>query len=283
MSDYEPNTHSADNSEMLVKNTITAKSKPKVPFWSENPNIILNTNYLLEFFPTDTMSYAQKLNAISRLVLALAIIGFILTRSMRLVLVTCITLFGIYLINSHYVKSINTDKDLEGFGLWEESEITLTPTKTPEAKRRSLEGLKNPALDMLNDMNIEISPDVFDKSTPENPFSNVLINDYDYNPNKKPAPPIAKPEISDNILADAKTMVQKLNPRQPNIADKLFRDLGEQFVFEQSMRPFYSTASTTIPNDQAGFADFCYGSMISCKEGNLFACARNNSSKYINQ
>jgi len=262
MSDYEPNTHSADNSEMPVKNSISAKSKPKVPFWSENPNIILNTNYLLEFFPTDNMSYAQKLNAISRLVLALALIGFILTRSIRLVLVTGITLFGIYLIYGHYVKSINTDKDLEGF---------------------SLEGFKSPALDMLNDMNIQISPDVFDKPTPENPFSNVLINDYDYNPNKKPAPPISKPEISDNILSDAKSMVQKLNPGQPNIADKLFRDLGEQFVFEQSMRPFYSTASTTIPNDQAGFADFCYGSMISCKEGNLFACARNNSSKYINQ
>jgi hypothetical protein len=157
----------------------------------------------------------------------------------------------------HHKKIENTDKDLEGF--------------------------KNPALDMLNDMNKTTSSEVFDRPSPENPFSNVLMNDYDYNPHKKPAPPIAKPEISDNILTDAKTMVQKMNPGQPNIADKLFRDLGEQFVFEQSLRPFYSTASTTIPNDQAGFADFCYGSMISCKEGNLFACARNNSLKYINQ
>jgi len=136
---------------------------------------------------------------------------------------------------------------------------------------------------MLNDMDIPISPNVFDTPTPENLFSNVLMNDYDYNPNKKPAPPINKPDINDTILSDAKLMIQKLNPGQPNIADKLFVDLGEQFVFEQSMRPFYSTASTTIPNDQSGFADFCYGSMISCKDGNLFACARNNASKYINQ
>lgn len=255
MSDYEPNNNSADNFEIPVKNT-TAKSNPKVSFWSENPNIILNTNYLFEFFPTETMSYTQKLNAISRFVLVLAIIGFILTKSVRLLIVTGITLFGIYLIYGHHTKSVRDDKDLEGFG--------------------------NLALDTLNDMNIPISPNVFDKPSPENPFSNVLMNDYDYNPHKKPAPPIDKPEISDNILSDAKSMVQKLNPGQPNIADKLFRDLGEQFVFEQSMRPFYSTASTTIPNDQAGFADFCYGSMISCKEGNLFACARNNASKYIN-
>jgi len=259
MSDYEQNTHSVDNSDIPVKNeaTVTTKSKPKVPFWSENPNVILNTNYVFEFFPTENMSYAQKLNSISRLVLALAIIGFILTRSVRIVIVTAITLFAIYLIYGHHIKTNNTDKDLEGFG--------------------------NPALDMLNDMNISTSPEVFDKPTPENIFSNVLMTDYDYNPNKKPAPPISNPEISDTILEDAKLMVQKLNPGQPNIADKLFRDLGEQFVLEQSLRPFYSTASTTIPNDQAGFADFCYGSMISCKEGNLFACARNNASRYINQ
>ena len=258
MSDYEPNTHSDDNSEIPVKNDVTvSKTKPNVPFWSENPNIILNTSYVFEFFPTDSMSYSQKLNAISRLVIVLAIIGFILTRSFRVILISVITLFSLHLIYGHHIKSEKNDKDLEGFG--------------------------NPALDMLNNMNKTTSPEVFDTPSPENPFSNVLMNDYDYNPHKKPAPPIAKPEISDNILTDAKMMVQKMNQGQPNIADKLFRDLGEQFVFEQSLRPFYSTASTTIPNDQSGFADFCYGSMISCKEGNLFACARNNSLKYINQ
>jgi len=258
MSDYEPNTQSADDSDIQTNNNSPPvnKTKPKIPFWSENPNIILNTSYLLEFFPTDTMSYSQKLNAISRLVLAMTIIGFFLTGSIRIIIVAGITLFSIYLLYNHHIKSKDTSKDLEGF--------------------------ENPALDMLKNMGKSTSPEVFDKPSPENPFSNVLMNDYDYNPHKKPAPPIAKPEISDNILTDAKSMVQKLNPGQPNIADKLFRDLGEQFVFEQSLRPFYSTASTTIPNDQSGFADFCYGSMISCKEGNLFACARNNAFKHIN-
>ena len=81
--------------------------------------------------------------------------------------------------------------------------------------------------------------------------------------------------VNNTILENAKQMVIDQNPGQPDIADKLFMDLGEQFQFEQSLQPFYSTSATTIPNDQAGFADFCYGSMVSCKEGNLFACARN--------
>ena len=257
MSDYETTIDLSDNSDIPLKNNASSsKTNNKVPFWSDNPNIILNTNYVFELFPSESMSYTQKLNAISRLVIVLTIIGFILTRSSRVLVISAITLFSLHLINRHQTKSDNENKDLESFG--------------------------NIALDMLNDMNKTTSPEVFDKPTPENPFSNVLMNDYDYNPHKNPAPPISKPEISDNILADAKNMVQKLNPGQPNIADKLFRDLGEQFVFEQSLRPFYSTASTTIPNDQSGFADFCYGSMISCKEGNLFACARNNAFKHLN-
>ena len=49
--------------------------------------------------------------------------------------------------------------------------------------------------------------------------------------------------------------------------------------FEQSLRPFYSNPSTTIPNDQGSFADFCYGSMVSCKEGNPYACYRNSTAQ----
>ena len=121
----------------------------------------------------------------------------------------------------------------------------------------------------------------FQNPSSNNPFSNVLLPDYDFNPNKKPAPPSFNMNTNNTILENAKQAVIDLNPSQPDLADKLFRDLGEQYVFEQSLRPFYSTASSTIPNDQQAFAEFCYGSMISCKEGNPFACAR-NLSRYTN-
>jgi hypothetical protein len=66
-----------------------------------------------------------------------------------------------------------------------------------------------------------------------------------------------------------------MNPEQPKISTKLFKSLEDNLAFEQSMRPFYSNPSTTIPNDQNAFAEFCYGSMVSCKEGNQLACTRN--------
>jgi Family of unknown function (DUF5762) len=230
-----------------------------VPFWSENPNIIFNSKYIMEFFPIESMTYNQKLNAISRTILFLTIVSFVYTRSFRILFIGAITLFSIYLLHYYHVKesqkNVGLKNKVEGF--------------------EGTEGeFQNPALEVLKDY--PTNPiTTFDAPSSENPFSNVLMPDYDYNPKKKPAPPAFNTNVNATILDQAKQLVIDQNPGQPDIADKLFTDLGEQFVFEQSLQPFYSNPATTIPNDQAGFSDFCYGSMVSCKEGNLFACARN--------
>jgi hypothetical protein len=147
--------------------------------------------------------------------------------------------------------------------------------KECDKKLGKKEGFDNPALAVIEKEGAMDRAGTFDSPSDTNPFSNVLIPDYDFNPYKKPAPPAFNAQTNRTILEQAKQLVMDQNPGQPDIAKKLFTDLGEQFVFEQSLQPFYSNPSTTIPNDQAGFADFCYGSMVSCKEGNLFACARN--------
>ena len=68
----------------------------------------------------------------------------------------------------------------------------------------------------------------------------------------------------------------------PKIADKLFKDLGDSFTFDQSMRTWYATANTQVPNDQNAFAEYCYGDMVSCKEGNEFACAQGMTPRWTN-
>jgi hypothetical protein len=142
------------------------------------------------------------------------------------------------------------------------------------AKSVDREGYEDRAEFVLNGFPQDVKK-VFAPPTAKNPFENVLLPDYDYNPQKKPAPPSYNENVNDEIIKQAKQLVLDANPDQPDLADKLFNDLGNQFVFEQSLQPFYSNPSTAIPNDQNAFAEFCYGSMISCKEGNLFACARN--------
>jgi hypothetical protein len=140
----------------------------------------------------------------------------------------------------------------------------------------SLSSLSGPVTAALNKTGSNIDPSlVFEPPSAQNPFSNVLMSDYDYNPNRKPAAPSFNENINHDILGQAKQLVKNANPDQPDIADKLFKDLGDQLYFEQSLRPFNSNPSTTIPNDQGAFADFCFGGFISAKEGNSFALARN--------
>jgi hypothetical protein len=194
------------------------------------------------------MTYNQNLNAISRLILLITCIGFVFTRNFKLIIIGTITLAAIYILFQIHQNNNHPKK----------------------------ETFKNATTELLEKKNISFE-NVFETPSISNPFSNVLIPDYEYNPDKKPAPPSFEMQTNNQILETAKKTVLELNPGQPDIADKLFRDLGEQYVFEQSLRPFYSTASTTIPNDQKAFSEFCYGSMISCKEGNPFACARNLS------
>jgi hypothetical protein len=81
-------------------------------------------------------------------------------------------------------------------------------------------------------------------------------------------------ETEKEILDKTKEAIQKMNPTFPGMTDKLFASLDDHFEFEQSARQFYSNPATTVPNDQGAFAAFCYGEMISCKEGNQFACVR---------
>ena len=231
-----------------------------IPFWSENPNVLLNGSYITEFFPANEMTYNQKLNAITRTVIVLSIAFFVWQKNARSVAFGILSIFAIYLV--HYYQ------DLE--------------KKKSEKKKDAFTGLdgqdseNSPALSVVGNELSKISPlEVFDEPTPQNPFSNVLITDVNGNPKKKPAPPAYNDQINKSILSAAKDAVMQANPGQPDISDKLFKDLGEQLTFEQSMRQFYSNPSTNTPDDQKAFAEFCYGSMISCAEGNKFACARN--------
>ena len=233
------------------------KNVEKVPFFTENPNVLFQQKYIFEFFPIDSMTYEQKLNAIARTVIVLTLISFIFTQNIRTLLVGVITLgavFVMYFYHDKERKKVDSKK--------------LTDTK---------EGFDGPGLAYYVENNIPVPADVFTTPDSSNPFSNVLMTDYEYNPNKKPAPPAFNSSINEQILTQAKKLVNDANPDQPDLSNKLFKDLGEQMEFEQSLRQFNSNPATTIPNDQGAFAEFCYGSMVSCKEGNKFACARNLS------
>jgi hypothetical protein len=240
-------------------------SKKTVPFWSEDPNVLLNKEYITELFPTDNMSFTQKLNAITRLVIIMSILSFLYSKTTRILGIGALSVLAIFLLYFAYER---TKK--EGMSLASQdtvSSVTLEDSSDLDVRESSL----TPK---------EFS-ETFDKSSYKNPLSNVLVTDYGMNVHKKPAPPSFTQKGSNTILENAKKMVVEQNPGQPDIADKLFGDLGNEMMFEQSLQPFYSNASTTVPNDQGAFAQFCYGNMISAKEGNMLALSQNNTGRTI--
>jgi len=100
--------------------------------------------------------------------------------------------------------------------------------------------------------------------TEKNPMMNVMLNDYKDNPTKPPSALSDDPMITAKVNETTKQNIIDAEPRNKE-KDKLFKDLGDELEFEQSMRAFHTTANTQIPNDQKGFTDFCYGNLPSDK------------------
>ena len=106
--------------------------------------------------------------------------------------------------------------------------------------------------------------------TEKNPLMNVLLPELNGNPNRKPALKSYLPETNDLIKAKVKAAISK------DVDPRIFRGTNDELDLEYSMRNFYTMPNTTVPNNQAEFADFCYGDMISAKDGDPQALARNS-------
>jgi len=250
MSDTNSSNKNVELSSKEIKpeNTIIVKESP---FWIDDPNVLLHS---LQFFPSTYNSLTENLNALSRLILVLTLLGFLGTGRITVLIVGILSIGSIIIY--HLIKNKSSKKET---------------FENPNTEFHSIQEL------------LDGSPPLqFDSPTPINPFCNVLLTDIEGNPKKAPAPVIDDPDSQDAIFEAAKNTMIQSHPTFPNIDKRLLENLGDLYQFEQSLQPFYSNPATTIPNDQQSFADFCYGSMISCKEGNLFACARNNGGSHYN-
>ena len=206
-------------------------------FWLTNPSILVDKDHLTELFPASKLSYVGKLNAITRAVVILSIVGYIMTRSPKVLVSGCLTVFIIAIIH-----------------------ITQERKRTKHSINKSVlkEGFANSA-------NYEKHKSNFTEPTKKNPLMNVLLTEIHDNPKRKPA----APSFNRNVE-------KKINEKAPGSDPRLFLDLGDSIGFEQSMRNFYSTPNTQVCNDQSAFAKYCYGDMPSCKEGNEFQCTKDN-------
>jgi len=227
-------------------------------FWTNEPSILFNKQYIYQIWPLTTMSFEEKLNSITRLVILLTIIGFMCTMSRNILIVGIVTLFIICILYQTRKQKVTKDlfESKEGF-----SGINMSQ---PEGKIITPDTLQT------------FLKSDFMPTSKKNPLGNVLLTEIVDNPTRKSAPPSFNTEVYEDINVSTKKMIQSLNPGIKNTNKQLFGDLGEQFEFDQSQWSFYSTPNTKIPNDQGAFADYLYGDMPSCRDGNAFACIQDN-------
>jgi ABC-type transport system substrate-binding protein len=208
-------------------------------FWLNDPSVLLNKDQITEVWPNGQDSLERKMNAITRIIILLGFLGFLITKSMKIPISALISLVAIVIMYKTQKKKQHHNK--------KHSKIVK-------------EGFTNPEL-------YKATKDQFQNPTKENPLMNVSLPEIKYNPKRKAAAPAFNPEVEKEINEKA---------GYPQVDPRLFEDLGDKIKLEQSMRQFYSNPNTKIPNDQKAFGDFCYGDMPSCKEGHEMACEKHN-------
>lgn len=209
----------------------------QTPFWLNDPSILFHS---AQIWPTKDMHKEEKLNAMTRLIVIVTILLYLMTGNIRVLVAGVVTIIAIVVLK--YAHNNIPQTKSEGFA---------NLTKHTE-------------------------------SSNTNPFMNVLLPQIQDDPKRAAAAPAYKPDVMEQINTSTQEMVVNKFDNKDGIKSKLFSDLGDSFMFDRSMTQFNATANTTIPNDQQSFAEFCYGDMISCKEGNALACTRSTPPNWIN-
>ena len=184
-----------------------------------------------KFFPTRNMTLTEKLNALLRLAIYVSLIHYSIfaDSSIFSLFVISATLTLLYYKHSQENYSAN---------------IPIQVGKAVKVNYNSRDVSNNKGLRS-------------DCTKPEsnNPFMNVLINEYSENPQRNEACDVddemVKSAIDDQFFKDT------------------YRDIDDTFDKKTSFRNFYTMPNTSIPNNQNGFADWLYGSNEKTqKEGN---------------
>ena len=212
-------------------------------FWINRPTILFSKNYITQLWPLDEMTREQKLNAITRLVILLTLAGFLVSNNYKILVTGFVSIVFLIITYKILNKDLN-QKIKETFS----SENLYAKVK---------HNFTNP--------------------TTANPVMNILLPEIQDNPNRLEAAPAYNKAVERAINQETQDFIVTNFNNDENIRKKLFDDKGDKFDFECSMRQFYSTANTRVPNNQKDFAQFCYGNMASCKDGDVEMCFRNSN------
>ena len=191
--------------------------------WYNDLNSFFNINNLLIYVPTSDMVYIEKLNTILRLSMYISILLFAVLNDRRaffLVMIVAIITYILYSAENNQEEYREIDYDR-----------VINKEQYTEEKCT--------------------------KPTMENPFMNVMMNEYQENPKRGKA-------------CDVDQVKEYVDDYFENT---LYRSVDDIYNKDSSTRQYYTMPNTNIPNDQEGFANWLYKiPEKTCKEGNGEKC-----------
>ena len=158
-------------------------------FWLNDPTVLFNNAGITEIVPMSGMNRESRLNAISRMIILLTILGYLFTLSYKIILLGVISLAMIAFL---YVVQGNS------------AAAAAAATPTPSGKNK--EGFSNYAnyntgRRRMMKVAAASSPSglTFQAPTPQDPLMNVLLTDIVDRPNRPAAEPAFNPKVEHAI------------------------------------------------------------------------------------
>ena len=196
------------------------------PFWTNNFTILFSKQRLHEFWPSQELSFHEKANALTRFLLYAGVLLSFANKS------------SIYFLFFSLIIIL----------------VAIIVTRKPPVQKSSKKTGNFPKLQRMTHKTCTAP-------TENNPFGNVLMHEYQDNPQR---PPACNSEDVENEI-------------QTNFFDEFTQDPFDIYNTKHSQRQFFSTANTEIPNNQSSFAHWLYGKNgYTCKEKALM-CKGNES------
>ena len=144
--------------------------------WFNDPSILFKKEQLNQIWPKEGMSRNEKINAITRLVIILTILGYLITQSLNFFITGAITLGVIIFL--YYAKSLKQD----------------------DKKKQVKEAFTNPSVYNAVKCN-------FTNPTQKNPVMNVLLPEIKDDPKRKMAAPAYNRAVEKQINNETEDFV----------------------------------------------------------------------------
>ena len=200
--------------------------------WWENPKILIDPNSILEIFPKQEMTYNQKINAFTRLVIIFISLYVILTGNYKLLILVVFIFIVIYIYFSNDITHSNKDIKINKIN-------NYTSDKSKETYKRSIKDVSKPESKKISYKYV--------KPSDNNPFMNRLPFEKKTN--------LDKITILKKNSNSFKNTQNKINDK---FTDGLYKDITDIYGNENSQRQFYTVSNTDIVSEQGKFAEWLY-------------------------